>query len=73
MHFSDSSPISHGAKRNQMPRGPELATLPPAEQPRNSIETDPWGKTSNNLWREGYGVGNPNPQRIHTGQEPKDF
>jgi len=51
----------------------KLATLPPAEQPRNSIETDPWGKTSNNLWREGYGVGNPNPQRIHTGQEPKDF
>jgi hypothetical protein len=46
MHFSDSSPISHGAKRNQMPRGPELATLPPAEQPRNSIETDPWGKTT---------------------------
>jgi hypothetical protein len=45
---------SHGTKRDQLPRGPGLATLPPAEQQKSrSTETDPWGKTSNNLWREG--------------------
>jgi len=65
---------SHGAKRDELPRGPGLATLPPAEQQKShSTEPDQWGKTSNNLWREGYGFGNPNPQRIHAGQEPKDF
>lgn len=62
----------NGAKRDESPRGPRLATLPPAEQLSHS-ETNPWEKTSNNLWREGYGFGNPNPQRIRAGQEPKDF
>jgi len=61
------------AKRDEPSRGPGLAALPPAEQPNHSTETNPWGKTSNNLWREGYGFGNPNPQRIRAGQEPKDF
>jgi hypothetical protein len=66
--------VGNGAKRDEPPRGPGLATLAPTEQrPSPSTETDPWRKTSNSLWREGYGFSNPNPQRIRAGQEPKDF
>lgn len=27
----------------------------------------------NDLWRQGYGFNNPNPERIQKGLEPKDF
>jgi hypothetical protein len=29
--------------------------------------------SANELWRQGYGYNNPNPERIRKGQEPEDF
>lgn len=36
---------------------------------RDSIQND----HLNSLWKQGYGYGNPNAERISSGQEPESF
>ena len=65
--------VADGPKRDQQAPGPGLATMSPADQSRLSPQNDDWRDASNNLWRDSYEFGDPNPQRIRSGQEPKDF